>query len=242
MAITVIQPEQDGETYALTIEFEAHRVELVFEARIDGDALAIEGLHIQGVASNALGTGWTRRLLRAFVNSARRCQMPKPLLFKVADEPAAQRPDDNLLPIRSDVSISITGWRPGFRKVSATRLLSGLCGYRLSHAKRTVDRILEGERVRIGLPMAVRPRVILQELEAIGLAAKLDAAPVLLEVKPADPHGWLITSGKRSGVNQRFPTKIEATRVARQIARDHPAGRLRIFGRDNRLQVEHSYS
>lgn len=143
--------------------------------------------------------------------------------------------------MRSDISIAISGWRPGFSKVSATHLLSGICGYRLSDAKRTIDEILEGRKVTISLPLAVRPNIIVHQLRNLGLEARLDAMPVFLEVKPDPGRGWLVTSNDQKAVNESFITKDEATRMARQIVRDHPKGRLKIFGMDHKLQSEHSY-
>lgn len=46
-------------------------------------------------------------------------------------------------------TIRITGWRPGLRKVSLTRLLQQYAGFSLIEAKGGVDAVLEGSSLTI---------------------------------------------------------------------------------------------
>lgn len=66
MTIRIVHAEQDKNTFALSVEFEGHPVDLVFEATIVGNKLKIDSLHIQGSEKNTLGTSRARRFLRAF--------------------------------------------------------------------------------------------------------------------------------------------------------------------------------
>lgn len=65
--------------------------------------------------------------------------------------------------------LRLTGWRPGFRKVAATTLLRGNCGYRLAGAKALVDRLLDGETVIVRVPATARADRIADELDALGV-------------------------------------------------------------------------
>lgn len=48
--------------------------------------------------------------------------------------------------------VSISGYRPGFKKVSHTKLLRSHAGLSLKPAKECTDRILSGETVILDLP------------------------------------------------------------------------------------------
>lgn len=67
----------------------------------------------------------------------------------------------------------VSGWNPGFKKVSCTRLLQEKAGYSLSQAKATTDAILKGQRVIIELPEQGHERTIAQlSLAGLVLATK----------------------------------------------------------------------
>jgi hypothetical protein len=73
-------------------------------------------------------------------------------------------------------TIGVSGWNPGFKKVSCTKLLQEKAGYSLSQAKATTDAILKRQRVIIELPERGLERTI----------AQLSQAGLVLRTKESD--------------------------------------------------------
>lgn len=73
----------------------------------------------------------------------------------------------------SSKAIWLVGWKPGFRKIGATRALQQVAGYSLSQAKEAVDRVLDNEKVRIGLLDNIRLEPTVADLREIGFEVRL---------------------------------------------------------------------
>lgn len=96
--------------------------------------------------------------------------MSRSYSFLVGDGQPAQPRDGS--PADSDSEdanrLLVTGWRRGFNKVEATKLLRGACGYDLAEAKAIVDRILESEPVEIAVPPYAEASEVARRLDALG--------------------------------------------------------------------------
>lgn len=68
----------------------------------------------------------------------------------------------------------VTGWEPGFRKVSFTKLIQQRAGLGLPQAKRLTDRILAGEPVAIDVGTPEAAEALLAEARRLGAVAAID--------------------------------------------------------------------
>jgi ribosomal protein L7/L12 len=69
--------------------------------------------------------------------------------------------------------LRITGWKPGLRKVSMTKVLRRSAGLDLAAAKRLTDRVLDGEVVELRFRDGDAARKCAVELEALGAIAEV---------------------------------------------------------------------
>jgi len=103
--------------------------------------------------------------------------MSRSLSFKVDGARREPRRDESRAPSDSAAdSLLLTGWRPGFRKVATSTSLRGSCGYPLTEAKAMVDRLLDGDPVRVDIPPTAQADAVRAELEALGVVAEPDRA------------------------------------------------------------------
>lgn len=65
-------------------------------------------------------------------------------------------------------TVRLTGWQPGIRKISLTKLLQAKANLSLSAAKGMVDRVLEGHTALIELPSHVDVDAFISEIRALG--------------------------------------------------------------------------
>lgn len=69
--------------------------------------------------------------------------------------------------------IRISGWRPGFQKVSHTQLLQRALQMSLAEAKATTDRVLSCEPVELRLPSREDGSRLVQQLRELGALAEV---------------------------------------------------------------------
>jgi len=72
--------------------------------------------------------------------------------------------------------VVITGWVPGFGKVSCTKLVRSRLGLDLLGGKRITDDILQGTVRRLELPTDVEAASLVLELTGIGALAHVERA------------------------------------------------------------------
>jgi len=90
-----------------------------------------------------------------------------------------------------------TSWREGFRKVSFTKLLHTLGPMPLAEAKRSTDRLLDGEKIYVERPTVDAARILVDQAEQLGAVGQvLDARPV---PSPSESHA------PRSGLDVPSP-------------------------------------
>jgi ribosomal protein L7/L12 len=70
-------------------------------------------------------------------------------------------------------TVVVQGWKPGFRKVSHTKLLQSSLGMSLSQAKAVTDRVLVGEKVILTPSSSAAARELARELEELGAVAEV---------------------------------------------------------------------
>lgn len=68
-------------------------------------------------------------------------------------------------------TVEITGWLPGFRKVSCTKLLQSQVGIGLADAKSITDGILNGVPQLIQLPIGIEADDLATALQGLGAVA-----------------------------------------------------------------------
>jgi ribosomal protein L7/L12 len=69
-------------------------------------------------------------------------------------------------------TVKIIGWRPGFEKVSHTKVLQELCNLSLSDAKNMTDRVLAGRVVEVEVPTNIDVIALVNRLNELGANAK----------------------------------------------------------------------
>jgi ribosomal protein L7/L12 len=72
--------------------------------------------------------------------------------------------------------VVITGWVPGFEKVSCTKLVRARLGLGLRDGKQVTDDILQGTVRRFELPSEVEAASLVRELTRIGALAHVEPA------------------------------------------------------------------
>jgi hypothetical protein len=78
--------------------------------------------------------------------------------------------------------ILLTGWRPGFQKVSLTKLLQTSAGLTLGAAKSVTDEVLNGKSVVVSLTKG-------DANEFVDAADKLGAVASILSITRTGTHG-----------------------------------------------------
>jgi ribosomal protein L7/L12 len=73
--------------------------------------------------------------------------------------------------------VIITGWQPGLKKVSLSKLIRDRSGLRLSEAKACTDRCLDGEIVSIDLASADEAEQFAQEAARLGAIVQVVPDP-----------------------------------------------------------------
>lgn len=76
--------------------------------------------------------------------------------------------------------VVISGWEPGFRKVTCTRLLRAYTELNLAEAKAVTDRVLVGEAVDVAVASPEVAVDLARQLCAIGVRAAAVAVPLSL--------------------------------------------------------------
>ena len=66
------------------------------------------------------------------------------------------------------ITLRISGWRPGLRKVSMTEALRSSLGIGLAEAKSITDRVLNGEIVELGVASGVDAEALSSALDLLG--------------------------------------------------------------------------
>ncbi len=72
------------------------------------------------------------------------------------------------------VKVRITNWRPGFRKVSHTKLIEEYTGFSSKLAKDYTDRILSGETVTVELPTLEAAKRFARESRELGAVTEVE--------------------------------------------------------------------
>ncbi|HLH24310.1 MAG TPA: ribosomal protein L7/L12 [Chloroflexota bacterium] len=67
--------------------------------------------------------------------------------------------------------VVLTGWTPGLKKVSSTKLLRQKAGLGLKDAKDCTDRLLAGETVRVAVSSLATAEDLAREATALGADA-----------------------------------------------------------------------
>ena len=67
--------------------------------------------------------------------------------------------------------VEITGWSPGFQKVSCTSILHSVAGLGLAEAKNVTDAILDGHTEIVELPSAALAQQLVKSLQQLGASA-----------------------------------------------------------------------
>ena len=73
--------------------------------------------------------------------------------------------------------LRLTGWRPGLRKVSLTKLLQEKANMSVSDAKHAVDVVLEGGEVRVEVPSGTDATALLASIRALGAECESVSGP-----------------------------------------------------------------
>lgn len=73
------------------------------------------------------------------------------------------------------ISVQISGWRPGFLKVSHTQLLQSRVSLSLSEAKSATDRVLVGDPVVVNVPSMAAAERLVSELAQLGAVAVISS-------------------------------------------------------------------
>ena len=68
--------------------------------------------------------------------------------------------------------VTLKGWKVGFRKISAVKVLQRLAGYSLCEAKLAVDQVLEGHPVDIDVPTDQDSASLALTLRELGVKVK----------------------------------------------------------------------
>ena len=170
--------------------------------------------------------------------------MPPKLAF---EERSARRVPRPAAPRRSSASSSkaiwLVGWKPGFRKIGATRALQQVAGFSLSQAKEIVDRVLGGEKVRVGLLDNISLEPTIADLKEIGFEVRLregTGGMAAYHVVPRE-DGWAVAAEGSQRATAVLETKAEAVSFARRLVRSATSGQLVIHGRDGRILQKHKY-
>ena len=71
--------------------------------------------------------------------------------------------------------LTITGSRPGLRKISMTRAIQNRAGLGLAAAKRVTDDVLDGGTVTVALTDIASARTLAHELEALGATCHVES-------------------------------------------------------------------
>ena len=72
--------------------------------------------------------------------------------------------------------VEITGWTPGFQKVSCTETLQSIAGLGLVEAKHITDAVLDGLTQRVPLPSLVDAHQLAAVLQQLGASAHVVSA------------------------------------------------------------------
>lgn len=71
-------------------------------------------------------------------------------------------------------AIKLTGWHPGLRKISLTKLLQGELGISVATAKAAVDDLLDGREVLLQVPDQADTHRLVTEIRELGATCQLD--------------------------------------------------------------------
>ncbi len=69
--------------------------------------------------------------------------------------------------------VEITGWQPGFGKVSCTKLLQAHANLGLAEAKRVTDGVLAGEIQTVRVQSLAEATGLAEALEAVGACVRV---------------------------------------------------------------------
>jgi ribosomal protein L7/L12 len=71
-------------------------------------------------------------------------------------------------------TVKLVGWKPGFRKVSNTKIIREYTGYGLAEAKKCTDDILKNKEVIIANLSDQTAKQLLEEVAKIGVVAVIE--------------------------------------------------------------------
>jgi ribosomal protein L7/L12 len=138
-------------------------------------------------------------------------------------------------------SILVCGWRKGFNKVEATKLLRNYCGYGLKDAKCIVDQILSGELTDVFVPKMTSMEVVAERLQLIGAAVVPKSKQRIYHIVPKD-GAWSVKADRAQRATRVFTRQKEAIEFARGRIEGLYAGVLLVHGRDGRICRKIPYS
>ena len=168
--------------------------------------------------------------------------MSIPLLLKVQDEQPEPAPDEpHGQEFFGGERVFIHGWRNGFNKVEATKLLRGYCGYSLKNAKDLVDQILSDDLVAIQLPSFIDTKVFKEKLRIIGAVIVPKYKHKTYHIVPR-AELWVVIASQAKRPTRSFENRKKAIEFARQKFKERAIGELLVHGRNGsvRRSVIHS--
>ncbi len=98
-------------------------------------------------------------------------------------------------------------------------------------ADKTVGRATEAAGALIGN----------KTMEAEGRAEHRSVQRTIYRVMAQPEGGWIVESGEFGQVEGVHPTKEEALRRAREVARAHQPSQVLVYKKDETVQAEHTY-
>ena len=72
------------------------------------------------------------------------------------------------------LKLTLTGWKPGLRKIDLTRLLQERANLSLSEAKACVDRLLTGEHVTVTVPTLAAAEQLAHDASELGAIVEVE--------------------------------------------------------------------
>lgn len=70
-------------------------------------------------------------------------------------------------------TIRLTGWSPGMKKISLTKLIQSQAELSVSAAKHAVDQVLEGHAVSLQLPDHIDAQAMAAEMTELGAKCEI---------------------------------------------------------------------
>lgn len=72
------------------------------------------------------------------------------------------------------ITVTLTGWKPGLKKISLTHLLQSMACQGLQEAKGHVDSLLDGDMIAIEFPSLIEAERFAQAASAIGVIVTIN--------------------------------------------------------------------